>query len=387
MATVIKRGNTLHISYYDPGKRKSVIKSTGLEATEANRKKAEGIAKKFQEELTKKGKELKTIGIKKITIKDAFDHLLRNNERRNEKTKKDYLRFYSYFTKRFNENEPCTVITKLAIEEWLIEIKKLPLQQNSIHAIGKQLYHFLNFLFEYDYTRNFKINKEVRTKPEIKKKITLSPADTKIIFEKLEAKPPENEDSKNTDAASDNSKSKKKNKTKVPKEDMGKNSNFKTLIYLAYYTGLRSSDMLTIKAEDIDLNLRTISYYSPKRDVYRNIPFHVDLLPILKARVEEVKTGPILNYTNVENLGRAVTRYFKDIGLSSKKYTARTFRKTFITLARALGIDASIVRELVGHEHQTTADRYYNDIQMQTMKKELKKFKRADQITDESDIE
>ncbi|PIP56521.1 hypothetical protein COX05_02655 [candidate division WWE3 bacterium CG22_combo_CG10-13_8_21_14_all_39_12] len=85
----------------------------------------------------------------------------------------------------------------------------------------------------------------------------------------------------------------------------------------------------------------------------------------------------LLNYSRVENLGKAVTRYFKTIQIDENGYSARTFRKTFITLCRSrFLIDASIVRELVGHEHNNTTDRYYNQISISVMKKELKKFKR-----------
>ena len=68
-------------------------------------------------------------------------------------------------------------------------------------------------------------------------------------------------------------------------------------------------------------------------------------------------------------------RYLKDIKIYKRDYTARTFRKTFISLCRSrYNMDASIVRELVGHEHQNTTDRYYNQISIERMKEELKKF-------------
>ncbi|MCP5061366.1 MAG: hypothetical protein GY936_02760 [Ignavibacteriae bacterium] len=70
-------------------------------------------------------------------------------------------------------------------------------------------------------------------------------------------------------------------------------------------------------------------------------------------------------------------RFMKKINLDHKGYTARTFRKTFITLCRSrYNIDASIVRELVGHEHGNTQDRYYNEIEIKQLTQELKKFKR-----------
>ena len=58
--------------------------------------------------------------------------------------------------------------------------------------------------------------------------------------------------------------------------------------------------------------------------------------------------------------------------LDGKGYTARTFRKTFITLYRSrYDMDAPVVKELVGHEHGNTTDRYYNHISIKKMKNEL----------------
>ena len=120
----------------------------------------------------------------------------------------------------------------------------------------------------------FKINRDIKPKREIKEKIIFSDEDIVKIFDNL----------------------------------AGKNNNFKTLIYLAFYTGLRSSDMLTIKVSGIDLKKHELKYYSPKRKVYRQVAFHEDLDEIISKRVEEVKDGELLDYTEIENLGRACHR-------------------------------------------------------------------------------
>lgn len=39
-------------------------------------------------------------------------------------------------------------------------------------------------------------------------------------------------------------------------------------------------------------------------------------------------------------------------------------------------MDATIVKELVGHEHGNTTDNYYNKISMNRMREELMKFRR-----------
>ena len=194
------------------------------------------------------------------------------------------------------------------------------------------------------------INRDVKPKSEIKEKITFSDADMNIIFNNLK----------------------------------DKNSNFTTLIYLAYYTGLRSSDLLSIKVEDIDIVNREVKYYSPKRKKFRLIGFHKDLVPVLQNRINEIDQGQILDYASVENLGRAITRFFDDIGIKGKGYTARTFRKTFITLCRNCEMDASVVAELVGHEHRSTADRFYNNITTLVMKRELEKFNRPPALKTET---
>lgn len=341
MAIVRKKGNVLYIQWYDPQTKKTQSKSTNLKATLVNQRKAEQYAKLLQDEITAKLNKNKKFDDGETTLEQAFNHFLKNNQFKHPRTIKDYHRFYKKFTETFDVEFPCSEINKLNVEDWVLEIKKLPLAQNSIHGYGKQLIHFLNFLFEYSYTEMFKINREVRTRAEVKEKIVFNDLDLEKIFNGLETK----------------------------------NSNFRTTIYLLFYTGLRSSDIININRERIDLENCVLNYYSPKRKKYREIPFHEDLVSILKNRMNETSGKALLDYINGLNLGKAVTRYLKQIGIDGKGYSARTFRKTFITLCRSrYNMDASVVRELVGHEQANTTDRYYNQISISVMKLELAKF-------------
>lgn len=343
MATVRSRKNILYIQWYDAIEKKVTCRSTHLNDTEANRKKAEQLAKKLQAELSNRNTISKQLGIKRITIKEAFQHFLRNNQQKHSHTIYEYHRFYELFTEYFDDNLACSSITKLKVEDWLNNVKMLKYKKNTIHIYGKQCVHFLNFLFEYDYLPMFRINKDVKTKPEIGEKIVFTDEDIIKIFDNLQKK----------------------------------NSNFRTAVQLAFYTGLRSSDFLSITVERINLEQRELTYFSPKRGKFRSIPFHEELVPVLESRINEVKTGSILDYANIHSLGRAVERYLDKLQIGSKGYSTRTFRKTFITLCRSrFNMDASIVRELVGHEHGNTTDKYYNQIGMEAMKKELQKFKR-----------
>ena len=342
MAIIRERGGIWHIQWYDPFERKVTSKSTGLTATESNYKKAQRYAKQFQEKLSQKYRKQKELGIERVSINEAFEHFKRNNQGKHPKTIEDYNRFFRLFSNTFNKSLPCTSINKINVEAWLNNIKKLDFAQNTIHGYFKQLNHFLNFLFEYNYTPMFRINREVKTRPEVKEKIIFNDEDLNKVIKNLK----------------------------------DKNSNFQTTIFLLTYTGLRPSDILTITGKDIDLPNRVLKYYSPKRKKFREIAFHEKLVPILRKRIKENGKGKLLDYNEIGNLGKALRRYLKDIQLNGRNYSVRTFRKTFITLCRSrYDMDASVVMELVGHEHLNTTDRYYNQISINKMREELKKFR------------
>jgi integrase len=342
MASVYGRNNVIYMSWWDWSENKTKNRSLKMADTVKNRRIADDFAKKFQKELDrKKDAALITGLVQGATISEAFNHFKRNNAHKNEKTIDDYNRFYKKFSVTFTDDSSCASITKIKVEDWLNQIKTLKFSQNTIHGYYKQLNHFLNFLFEYNYTPMFRINKDVKPRPEIKEKIIFSDEHLSQILKNL----------------------------------AGKNDNFTLTAYLLFYTGLRSSDILTIEAEKVDLINRQISYYSPKRKKFREIAFHKKLVPILKKAIKNKPSGRLLDYKNVENLNRAITRYF-DVLKIRNKYTARTFRKTFITLCRTrYNMDATVVKELVGHEHTNTTDRYYNQVTMEKMKEELEKFK------------
>lgn len=341
MATLIKSGNYWHLQWWDARSKKTVRRTTKLLANEANKATARKIARKLQNELTTKNNALKGFRLREKTIGATFGELLNIYQDSHKKTIKDIKRFKKKFLEYFDENEPVISVNKRNVEDFLLSIKKLNLKQNSKHAYGKRLKHYLNFLFEYDYIPMFKINRKIMTKQEVPPIITFKPEDFRKIFIHLS----------------------------------GKKDWFQTAVFLLAYTGLRSTDIISIKSEDIDLERRIIKYYSPKRKKNKVIGFHRDLVEILHSRMEIVDSGKILPYANEESLGRAVSRYFKQIGINGKSYSSRTFRKNFVTYCRGvLKIDKTLVENMVGHENKSTQDRFYYDVNVEIMKDEISKF-------------
>ena len=88
---------------------------------------------------------------------------------------------------------------------------------------------FLNFLFEYEYLpKFFKLNKDVRIKPQLREPIIFSDKDRRKYISEL-----------------------------VPQE---KNENFQLMIYLLMYSGLRPSDIINLTVEQIDLDKMEMRY-------------------------------------------------------------------------------------------------------------------------------
>jgi len=350
MASIFVKGSMLYVSWYDKIEMKRKNKSTGLKNTRDNMKKAKIFASEFQKALDQKSLSLKNLGIKKNTVGASIEHFLKINSDKHPNTIKGYEHFFEKFTQRFPREKNCTAITKLSCEDWLTSFRKTKYQPNTLFGISKILKKYLRFLFEYNYIPMFILNKDVTFKPEVKDIITFTDDDITKILTGLK----------------------------------NKNSNFRTTVYLLLYTGLRPSDIYNLQVENIHLETQTFEYYSPKTKSYFTIPFHPDIIPVLKERIKEVTTGRLLNYKSVKNMGKAFSRYLEDLEITSKHYNLRTFRKTFITTAHECGLDLATVAKLAGHFKITTTEKYYNRLSLKKKSAELTKivFPKAEEKTE-----
>jgi integrase len=330
-----------YISFVDPDSGKVRNRSTGLEATKKNLKKAQEIVNEI-EEVIKNQKDLYTNNnIKRASIADAFKRFLNLNSDKHEKTIGDYERFLKLFSQSYDISLPCTVLDKLSAEEWIIKIKSLDKAKNTIYNYFKVFNKFLNFLFEYSYVPVFKINKNLKPKPEIKEIVVFKKEHIKKIMKGLEKK----------------------------------NSNFRTIMLLMIYTGLRPSDILKAKVEDIDIEDMMLKYYSTKSKRYLRVPLHDDLEESLLKRIDEVRTGRIFNYSTIGEIGKAFRRFLDDLELKGKGYNLRTFRKHFATLAYESDVSLMSAAKLLGHKNISTTMKYYTNANQKKLSKDVNKLK------------
>ena len=342
MASVYKPKDKKHwyVSFIDPDSGKIRNRSTGLLATKRNLKKAEEIKAEVEDYIQKQQEIYTSNNIKRATISEAFTRFLNLNSDKHPKTIGDYKRFLELFSETFNLTLPCTVIDKLSAEEWLIKIKGWDKQKNTIYNYFKVFNKFLNFLFEYSYIPVFKINKDLKPKPEIKEIIVFKKDDLKTIMDGLE----------------------------------NKNSNFRTIILLMIYTGLRPSDIYKVEVKDIDFDEMMLKYYSQKTKNYRSVPLNNALKEILQKRVDEVESGRLFNYASYAEIGKAFRRYLAKIDLTGKGYNLRTFRKHFATVAYENDISLTSAAKLLGHSNISTTMKYYTNADQKKLSNDVNKL-------------
>jgi len=332
-----KKGSPyIYIRYIEDGKR--IEKSTGI------LKEDKHLASQFQtifdyERMQKTANP--QLPSSNVPLQSAFNHYLRNNKQKNSKTIYEYNNFFSKLIKAFPPDSDCSILTKYSVEDFLNEVKEWKYAHNTKANICKNMKRFLNFLFEYGYIPNaFRLNKDVITSPKISKIIVFSTEDIAKIFAALQKK----------------------------------NTNFQTMMYMLFYTGLRPTDIYKIEVKEIDLVKGIFLYYSQKGKIEKIRPIHSKLLPILAKRIVEVKHGRIINYSSTDEMGTAFRRFLagKDVKLTGKGYTLRTPRKTFETIAFEQSARVESIAELVGHSAETAA-KHYRRISTDEMRKDLEK--------------
>ena len=355
-----------YVRYKDPVTQNWKAVSTKLKATRRNLEQAQ----KIRDELFLEIQKHEELEYRQGDIKFAFSHFKEINANKSEATMATYDIFYGYLVQKIKEDTPCQTINKKVAEEFLLWLSKLKhIQQNTKFGIQKNFQKFLRFLFEYEYIpRIFILNKDVKIRAKVNEPLIFSEVDRNAVLDGL-----------STDLQISQLVTKKKEdkhyKKKRKSTPYVKNSNFRTMVMVLMFTGLRPSDIINITIDQIDLEKMEIKFYSSKIDKWFIRPIHKSLKEVLASRIAEVKTGRIFEYDGVKNMGKAFSRYLEAINLSGKGYTLRTFRKDFISRCQEAGVSIATTALLVGHSNIKTTMTYYTKLSSQHLPDELSKLK------------
>lgn len=153
------------------------------------------------------------------------------------------------------------------------------------------------------------------------------------------------------------------------------------LIKFALYSGLRISELIGLKYEDIydDIIHVNRQYYKgnfmpPKGNKTRLIPLHEILREIVLV---ENPTGQIFKSKNgkpleIKNINRSLDRYYNRIGVPHKKFHA--YRATFITNLCRKGVPLQTVAKLAGHENISVTAKYYAAVSFEELAEAVNKL-------------
>jgi len=277
-------------------------------------------------------------------IKDYLN-FLENNQRYSPHTIRSYsIDLYDF--KDFIQNTfdiDLINVKRIHINDWIMSLSESGLKASTINRKIVALSSFYNFL----------VNKNIITKNPV----------NNISKPKIPKRIPQYVKSKDLN-------------TDILDEDLETNaaSNFEPMrniliIEMLYQTGMRRSELVNLKNEDIDLYRKTIKVLG-KRNKERYIPFTDDFKKL------------ILDYINIKNdffankqiddsffvlkngkklydkfVYRVVNSYLSDINYISQK-SPHILRHTFATHLLQQGADLNAIKELLGHSSLASTQIY-----------------------------
>jgi integrase len=152
--------------------------------------------------------------------------------------------------------------------------------------------------------------------------------------------------------------------------------NVRDLLIVGCSTGLRISDLLNLKPENIDLNRKEIKLTTIKTEQYLTIPIIDIAVPILEKYVDRIGTKVfdisaqkfndyLKELGEVTGIHKLVTRVSysdgKRLDYSIPKYklmTSHICRRTYITELLKRGVPAEIIMQATGHKDYKSFKKY-----------------------------
>ncbi len=252
--------------------------------------------------------------------------------------KKDITQFFQFIKEKYEIIDEKKV-DHIIIRSWIVELMEKGLSTRSINRKLSSLKSFFKYLIR-------------------EEKISINPMH-KVTSPKTSKRLPEFVE---------------KNKMSTLLNDIDFGDDFtsvrdKTIIEVFYATGIRSSELINIKEQDIDLKRLTIKVIG-KRNKERIIPFSNKLSDLLNTYIikkhKEISESDVTTYLFVTIKGkkmysklvyRIINSYLNIVTTLSKK-SPHVLRHTFATHMLNNGADLNAIKELLGHSNLSSTQVY-----------------------------
>lgn len=152
------------------------------------------------------------------------------------------------------------------------------------------------------------------------------------------------------------------------------------LLELLIFTGMRKSELLNLKWDDVDFGRNTLLINgkgSRQRLVPMIEPLLTDLWDYLNTRLPLTCDYVIISDNDTRmstsNIQTLFVRYLKKSGLQNKGYTLHKCRHSYASLLHQNGVDILTIKELLGHA-DLNSTKIYTHTSVKHLEDEVKKF-------------
>ncbi|MBD5495437.1 MAG: tyrosine-type recombinase/integrase [Lachnospiraceae bacterium] len=158
---------------------------------------------------------------------------------------------------------------------------------------------------------------------------------------------------------------------------------FADMVLIDIYSGWRPQELAILKVTDIDLENATMKG-GLKTDAGKNriVPIHSLIMPLIEKRMQEAtalqseylfndengQQGTYMTYDKYRN------RFQKIMNRLKLKHRPHEARHTFITKAKACGVDEYILKLIVGHAIEDITEKVYTHRTIEQLRTEMEKI-------------
>ena len=276
---------------------------------------------------------------------EAFTDYLRSERRYSEHTVKAYNldleQFCTYLIRTFEIDE-AALVTQPMVRSWLASLLEEGYETTSAHRKISSLQAYFRFLMK---RREMKIN-PARHIPKPKKPIRLPQ------FVDVHGMKPIYEDGRELRSSEESDSALENNKTPFSKK------RDQLIVTLLYETGIRRSEMVSIKDQDVDFSAGHIRV-TGKRNKMRIVPISGDMqqrireYQIMRNGLFQVDTKQLLLTDRGKPITGSVVYYKVKSYLSGvttiRRKSPHVLRHTFATHMLNQGADLNVIKEILGH--------------------------------------
>ncbi|MCX6159312.1 MAG: tyrosine-type recombinase/integrase [Ignavibacteriae bacterium] len=329
MASIQIKNGKYYIQFYINGIRKT--KSTGLEISEKNEK----LILKTKKEIEDRLKREKLCSVNKsyntnIKLNDAISRF--NNVHitlRSISHQRNYRFSMNYLKEVISENKYVTEITTEDISKFILVLKN-KLTNSSMHTYIRYAKMLFNYLEEENYIPKTPFRKRQTPRREDIEIEVFTKADINEIL------------------------------------DYANSNDYKMYVFLSLLLliGTRPIDLVNLKYGDIKLEQKRIVIKMAKTGNLILFPIYAELgnflLEVFPDILKEPHDKLLFEGYSVSHVGKKYRKFLRRLKISKeKRYTLKTFRKTFGTNMASLNIPTKDLMYIMGHREVGTTMKYY----------------------------